>query len=112
MNIRDALWILERTHTRDTDEPIGFTVEMSRIIGHEGGHSVAEYIEAWGVVRAHLRHGDGTCNVCGERLTLGCCNPAKAVVPVEQPNPPRRCYRAMRPCPEYGACDCEKGDAA
>jgi len=74
MNIRDALSVLVEIHTAD-DSQLGFAVRMGATpephhLRHDG-----EYIEAWGVVRDHLRHGDGTCNVCGEPLRLGCCNP-------------------------------------
>lgn len=55
MNLRDALWVLDRAHTRDEPSPIGYVVEMCGIIGYEGGHSVQEYIEAWGAVRSYLR---------------------------------------------------------
>jgi len=71
MSIRDALWVLERAHTRD-DAQVGYRVETLPQVFE---HSRAEYIEAWGVVRDHLRHGDGTCNICGGPLHMGCCNP-------------------------------------
>lgn len=83
MNIRDALWVLERAHTRD-DAQVGYRVETLPQVFE---HSRAEYIEAWGVVRDHLRHGDGTCNICGGPLHVGCCNPDRpAGVPVGSPS--------------------------
>lgn len=72
MNINEALWILERAHTRD-DELTGYVVQMQPDLFGDIGRT--EYIEAWGVLRRTLRHGDGACNVCGERLSIGCCNP-------------------------------------
>src|SRR5688572_20813895 len=53
MNITEALWILERAHTRD-DALTGYTVQWSPgdfILSLDR----SEYIEAWGVVRDHLR---------------------------------------------------------
>lgn len=51
MNLTEALWVLDRAHTRD-DAEAGYLVETYPNTWESGA---GEYIEAWGVVRAHLR---------------------------------------------------------
>lgn len=57
MNIREALWILDRVHTRDDDNPaIRYTVEQDPFMLEVYGQH--RYVEAWGVVRDYLRGVD------------------------------------------------------
>lgn len=65
MNIREALWILDRCHTRD-DDYLGYTVEsMPYIFDFDS----VDYINAWGVLRSYLRSADGTHRAADEDVT-------------------------------------------
>ena len=52
MSLDEALWILERSHTRD-DEITGYVVET--LPRYDYHCSQSQYLEAWGVMRAHNR---------------------------------------------------------
>lgn len=58
MDFTEALWVLERAHTRDGDpNGLGYTVEMVPAYLLDFDHGA--YIEAWGVVRDYLRSDRG-----------------------------------------------------
>lgn len=52
MNIREALWILDKAHTRDG-------IDGKYHVFPAPSFSVKDYYEAWGVLRAYLRRPDG-----------------------------------------------------
>jgi hypothetical protein len=58
MPLSTALLILADIHTRDDDQ-VGYIVELGARPDYGCRWSMAEYIEAWGVVRAATRGGAG-----------------------------------------------------